>query len=145
MIVGCSFSPPKKMYEGPERPISELALVRTQDSFESSGNRVSYDWISTVKTVDGEPLGKEGQIRLLPGKYRIGMICDMNPKYQGRYKVRLVEMDVVLQAGKNYYPWCSLNATVINGSGLPGAIPGTIVGTVAAGYATPYLSTKPVP
>jgi hypothetical protein len=146
-LSGCSFTPPAKLYEGPERPLADIARVKTQDSFEASGNRLSYDWISTVTSIDGKRLGKEGQIRLLPGKYRVGMQCEVNPRFNGKYKTRPVELEVALEAGKHYSPWCQLNATVLSGpgAGLPGAIPGTVVGTVASGYVVPYLSTKDVP
>lgn len=153
LISGCGTV--AKFYEGPERPIAEVAVIKSWDSYSPGGDRISYDWYASVRAVNGVsvydmlPPGKKSlaQIRVLPGRYRFKISCETN-SHRARtknIKSQTLEIEATVQAGAFYYPWCSLQASVISGSGQPGAIPGTIIGSPLAGAAFPYLSTKRVP
>ncbi|MEI6039577.1 MAG: hypothetical protein WCQ52_07820 [Actinomycetes bacterium] len=136
VISGCSTVPPERLYDGPERPNNEIVRIKSMDSFDSTGNRLSYDWISYVRTVDGKPIGKTGEIRVLPGKHRVGMYCELNPRLNGKFTSKPIEIDVELNAGNQYFPWCQLNAglTLVYSPNI-----------AVSGSYTPYLSTKKVP
>lgn len=146
MFGGCTVVHPVKYYEGAELPKEKEGWIKKWDSYEHTGNRVSYDWISHVISVDGKLIQNASWARLLPGDHKVKMMCEMHPRLQKIYHTPVREFDFKVEANRRYYPWCGLTATLMSGSRYASpVIPGAIVGDVREGVASPYLDTKPVP
>lgn len=146
VATGCTIVHPVKYYDGPELPREQEGWIQKWNSFDHTGNRLSYDWISQVISVDGRPIQKASWARLLPGEHTVKMVCEVHPRMQKIYHARVREFSFKVEANHRYYAWCSLNATLVagGGSGIL-AIPGTTVGDVREGDAIPFLDTRKVP
>lgn len=145
VFSGCAPMKPLQFYEGPELPGSKMVRIVHMDAYSATGNRLSYDWISYVVEVDGKSTEGYGISLLLPGKHKVKMVCEPHPKYEGRYSNPVREVVVEGKPGEYFYPWCSMEATVVRESILPSPLTGRHIGSVAAGRMLPYLSTQRVP
>lgn len=145
LLGACASQPPLRLYDGPERPLAEMAQIVKMDSYDATGNRLSYDWISRVDAVNGRSTNGHGRTLVPPGQYTVTMHCEVNPRLQSVWKGGRKEVVVNAKVGEVYYPWCDMQASLIRGPATAGAIAGTIVGSVASGQAQPYLSTRRVP
>ncbi|MBP6902502.1 MAG: hypothetical protein KBC73_20600 [Burkholderiaceae bacterium] len=144
LLGGCAAPPARHLYDGPERPLSELAQIVKSDSFDATGNRLSYDWIAHVTAVDGKSTGQHGRSLVLPGRHTVSMLCEVHPRLQPTWQGRKREMTVTVKAGEVYHPWCdtgSKGQQMLCRSGVPNPLTGRPVPCEAL----PYLSTERAP
>lgn len=141
LMAGCiTYTPPKVMqaYDGPPRPRSEIAHIKLFDTHANPSNLLEKLWGAGVTSVDGAVMTGFSHADVLPGKHRLKMFCwTRNPNVKNAQEV---EVEFNVEAGKTYYPWANVVATVIRGSGAAGAIPGTVVGSLAAGFCQPFIA-----
>ena len=134
---------PKKviqLYEGPARDVRQVAVVRLHDTRANRANMLEKDWFAGSTSIDGRPTEGYSQAELLPGKHVFSMYCRArDPKVTPRQ----TKVEFTVTAGQTYYPWATIVATVVRGSGRPSLVaPGAIEGELAAGYCTPFLDTR---
>ncbi len=145
-LGGCaiSFQPPQKFYDGPELARGDVAIIHVVDSWDHTGNRLNYDWISHVLAVDGRPTNGRW-FALKPGSYTLTMACEVNPsRYPGSPAARAVSVKITARSWNHYHPWCGTRVDDINTSyaGTPGM---QIAQERYVLYATPYMDTKRAP
>jgi hypothetical protein len=102
LLTGCG-TPTKmgKLYEGPNLPASAVATVVRMDSWARDGNLVSYDWIAYVNAVDGQKIGAFTRVQVAPGRHKLSLSCELNPKHKG-YSCKPTEFEITAEAGKTY-------------------------------------------
>lgn len=139
--------PPLQLFEGESRSTAEISRIRVSDSQDYTGNRLSYDWISRVTSVDGRSTNGAGVIHVLPGKHKIKMSCEANPKYTEFQKVGNDEFEINLQPGQLYFPWCKKVVSGVITGQTRGALPGTTMSIEKAAFGrfSGYLDTRRVP
>jgi hypothetical protein len=125
-----------QLYDGAPRDKSQVAQIRLHSTKANPSNVIEKLWGAGVMSIDGKDTEGYSVAHVLPGKHTFKMYCWNR---NSAVKKNEITTEVVVAAGKTYYPWSSTTATVLKGSGAAGAIAGTRVGEVAAGYCTPYF------
>jgi hypothetical protein len=136
------FGPKKilQLYDGAPRDEHQVAVIRLHDTKANRANMLEKVWTAGTTKIDGAPTQGYTEAHVAPGKHSFSMYCRA---HDPKVKPRELTVEYTVIAGKTYYPWAAITATVIRGSGQPAlTVPGAVIGELAAGYCTPFLDTR---
>jgi len=143
LLSGCvTLGPTKRMqaYAGPALPDNRVATLRLHDTHANPANMLEKLWNAGIVAIDGVPTAGFGSAQVLPGRHRLTMYCWSRNIDVRRAEKEEVEVD--LRAGKTYYPWAAIIATLISGSGVPGPVPDTFIGKLVDGFCKPHVADR---
>ncbi len=123
-IGGPRFATPLKMYQGAEKPTTELVSLMVEDMSVNPQNQFERLWTVTVVAVDGQAVpdqgGKPAKVMVLPGNHTVSLACEVQG-YRGKRTTTELSASA-FAAGSVWYPWARV--PMRNGKPLDGTCRG---------------------